>query len=170
MEITRVKFYSESDLSIGFQMERVNQILSNRHLWESYDNINDLIELFNMKLLLDCIKDRLKDNIRIQYETDKPVIMPIVAKFFTQIDNDNVAEYLLNTDFEYKEDFWALFSKFKLYKRINEMTINKLLQDKIASLPDLLHIPALVTYYGNIIRKQLLENITYSTILISEYL
>lgn len=47
----RAKFYSRTDLSNGIHLIRAERVLDNYQEGQDYENVNDVLELFNVKLL-----------------------------------------------------------------------------------------------------------------------
>ena len=47
MELTeRVHFYTASDLSLGWQIPRINVLIGKRSSWFTFTDVNDVIELY----------------------------------------------------------------------------------------------------------------------------
>lgn len=49
----RVNYYSKNDLGSGLQLLQTEKVLDRYQEGQSYSNINDVLELYNVKLFLD---------------------------------------------------------------------------------------------------------------------
>jgi len=48
-----IKYYSKDDLSVGWELQRAEPILADFDVTRDYDDINEIIELYNIQKLLE---------------------------------------------------------------------------------------------------------------------
>ncbi len=144
-----IKFYGENDMSIGWALEASEDKLQTVSSESNAKNINEAIELFNIKQLLDT-GVRLKkwdENTYNGYKAQAPLLMKLCAKFFSQINDDNFIQIEEEICVSYLEDFWMLIEKFKVYERINKETFKRFLE-KNPTLWVILKRKHIVNYFG----------------------
>ena len=145
-----IKFYSQSNLSITWELEKAESILSSFNSNFIYEDINAVIELYNIQQLMNTgVKLNSWDDV--QYEKHKNTsksFSGIIGRFFSKITNDNFIEYTQKVCIDYFDDFWELVVKFKTYKRISEDIFLYYLRLPDSSLHEILKHKDLVDYYN----------------------
>ncbi|MDF2985221.1 MAG: hypothetical protein K0R50_731 [Eubacterium sp.] len=145
-----VKFYSEYDLSVGFHLERAELVLNSSDSNNEYNDINQIIELYNIKQYLDHgLRLTTWDNFEFTKYQEKSKTFPnIIGKFFATINGKNLAEYYGQLCVTYNEDFWQLLCDYKAYERIEKDNFSKLLLQNDVVLWHILQHRELVRYFG----------------------
>lgn len=168
----RVQFYSVSDLSIGWQLPRIESVMDKFNFWQEFDDINDIIELFSVYLILETNIHFREWNAENQFQSsdESKKILAVIGRFFNKITENSLHETLDRMDRQYSKMFWRLFEKYKVYNRVDELQFSKVLNQSEISLIDILTNKQLVEHYGNAIRNFLFDNIEYTKLLIEEHL
>ena len=155
--LERITWFSKEDLTVFREKERVKTIIETFCVANNYVDINDVIELYNVKLFydggvfVDCLDARNMDI----YATQVKNIWSKICCYFNEITNENIEElYVSIEDFIYKEYFWELYAKCKVWKNISEETFSKLFglcDDKQMILRN----NSIVSQYDNILAELL---------------
>jgi len=170
--MSRVKFYSINDLMYGHNLSNCHRLLLDYDsgVKEAQD-VNDIIELYNTKKYLDN-KVYLADwtsEIMAQLERISNEKIGIIARFIKSIDNDNLLDIYNKVNRNYKDDFWELFDKFKVYENISNDYFKEFLQTSKVSLLELLHCKNITNHFGEIIRENMLNNSSSAELLLDKY-
>ena len=167
----RVKFYSATDYSSGFHLWRVKEIIdqfnSNK---EDYD-INEIIEFYNIIKFVDIkayLKTWKKEDIEIIEKVCKEY-KRIVACYLKGINDSNFVELYNKVDTIYKDDFFELLEKYKIYEQVSETIFDEILHNGKVCMHYILRNKELVNHYGNIIRTCLLNNSKYAELILDKY-
>lgn len=127
----RIKYYSKSDLSIGWNLQKIEEIIKEYDEKRKDYKINDIIEFYNITKFLDnelylknWDKDYIDDlkNINIKLKAS-------IGRHFNNIKNKNIYEIFNSIEIRYKEDFFEIFENYKLYNRINQTSFNRLISN-----------------------------------------
>lgn len=157
----RVKFFSTYDLSIGFYMTIVEKKLDIFDENIDYTDINDILEFENIKYFIE-------NNIFHKDWTDKKIedyknkiekFPKVLGKFFSKIKENNIIDEISKLSNEYIENFWELFTEYKVYKRISEDKFRNILKLDKCYINNILHFEKIVKYYDSVIKEYLLSNI-----------
>ena len=150
-----VKFYSEYDLSVGFYLKKAELVLNTIDCNNEYNDINQVIELYNIKQYLDH-ELRLttwNDSSFAKYQEKSKTFPKIISKFFATIDGRNMAEHYSQLCITYYEDFWQLVCDYKAYEHIERDNFPKLLLQNDVALWHILQHRELVKYFGQEIAR-----------------
>lgn len=167
-----VKFYSKSDLSIAGNLEKAISILKLFDENKDYTNVNEIIELYNIDLIMNC-------GIRLQgmeesevdfYKKICKLCMKVIERFYSQINESNFLEICNTICIGYIQDHWGLFTKFKVYERISGEIFEKYLYEPDTALWVLLKEKKLVKHYGKELAKCLRNSEQTASLIISNFL
>lgn len=167
-----VKFYGASDLGAGRQLQKAETVLNCFAPTKEYENINEIIELYNIQELLDSGVS-LKSWTREQEEKYKSISLTftaIIGKFFSHIDDENFLETVSAVSNTYTKDFWTLFSRFKIYKHISSNIFENCLSLSHADLGKILEHKNIVDYFGPQLANILRTSSQTAQLLIEKYL
>ena len=159
--MSRIKYYSLNDLSIGYNLVKCEKILKNFDKKKEYNEINDVIELYNIYLFFDHEFKLLKWSDD-EYESYKEIADKMKRKvyiFFNKITNDNFKEMYENVNFEYKDNFWTLFEKNINKLNISEQNFNDILNSSYINIYNILCNKKTVERYDKIIKDYLINNV-----------
>lgn len=146
-----IKYYSNNDMSIGYSLEQAEPVINAFDPAKEYTDINKVIELFNIQQLMDSgvlltkwdsqTVEKLKATCKLFNEK--------IGRFFAGINNDNFIEVFKSLNSLYIEDYWFLFSRYKVYTRVEGTAFISLLTQDIAALWPVLEQKAIVDYYDS---------------------
>lgn len=167
----RIKYYSPSDWSGGYNLEKAEQVILNFDNDKEYD-INDILEFFNIYKYFDNKVYLTKwDDDYIQKLKDIVKQMKVKAyKYFnTKINEDNIISVYETVDIHYKNEFFELFSNCIEAMNISNEKMAELLQCEKIRIRDVLEYKTLVIKYDDIIKEYLMNNNESVELLIGKY-
>lgn len=169
-DLNRVIFYSEDDMTAGYQMSKCEHILKNNEEIITED-INNIIELYNIKKFIDkelYLKKWTQNDIK---NFKKKVIEfgSIVGQFMLKINNDNIVSYHKQLIYNYVDSFWELLNNQKLYKQITNGSIEIIFKNNPHEIKGFLTNKRLVEKYNITIKEFLLSYSNTAEILLSIY-
>ena len=168
----RVVFFSKYDWSLGYQYKRISELMDLQNEWESYHELNDVIELYNVLLVIDTglYPNNITKEEWSNYQKTIGKIKPIVAKRFAKVTDKTIAGDLDSIDISYKHWFWNILFEFNGTDSISSSVVLDILNSGAANILHFLHNKKAVKKYGEAIKNYLLNNICYVRELVSEYL
>lgn len=148
----RVIFHSVNDLSISHYLSKAESILKRKIIEKDYD-INDVLELYNIKLFFDngAYLARWSDSDINTYKKTVQVFGAIVGKFIAKIDNSNFQQHHSNLIYSYVNSFWNLINNHKQFKKITPCKISESLERNPYQIRNLLKHKTLVNHYQEVI-------------------
>jgi hypothetical protein len=169
--VDRVKFYSTNDLSYSYYLECSEKVIINHRNDKKLECINDVIELYNIQKYFDneIYLTRWKSNDIKKYKDIVKTFMPIIARFFVNINIDKFDKYYEKIDFDYRQDFWELIVKFNLYQKIDPLKFEIFLYESKVNLHEILIHRGIAKYFGCPIREYMLFNKSSAEVLLDEY-
>ena len=117
-----VKYYSNMDLSTGWALAKAEPIIRAFDTNKEYDNINQVIELYNIERLLSTgvtLPD-WKQGTLTEYRDIMRPVQASIGRFFAKICDQNFTEIFDQVAITYIDDFWTLIVQYKVYKRISK--------------------------------------------------
>lgn len=167
----KVRFLSTNDLMYGHYLKNSEKLIKEYDAGKEVQDINGVIELYNAKKYFDneiylpewIIADinRYKDTIKI--------ILGTIAKFFRSITEDTFILFYNEVDIEYKNEFWELIEKFKVYTNISEAKFKEFITTSEVRLYELLRHRSIIEYFGEIIRDSMINDCSSAELLIDKY-
>lgn len=154
----RIKFFSVYDLSIGFYIDKLKEKLDLFNSNIEYNDINDILELMNIKCFVEnniFHKDWTNDQIQ-DYQNKVLEFPKVLGKFLSKITTDNIINKVSTIDIIYIDDFWKIFSEYKIYKKIKEETFENILKLNDFYINHILKYKSIVAYYDKLIKNYLL--------------
>lgn len=163
----RVQYYSDHDMSIGYQFNRIKEIFAKN--WdESIKDINDVIELYSAFLILKIPVCMQSFDVTDRQALDKKErILPLVNKYFSKLNNATFLSDVHKLESNYRQFFWYLFEKNKCYLNIYEDVFQKAIVES-NSLSLILRNKNTVDQYKNSIRY-ILSHMQFSWLLFLRY-
>lgn len=144
-----VKYYGESDLSIGWALSKAEPIIKSFDSSKDHDDINQVIELYNIDRLLNSgvsLKKWSQETLD-EYKSKMRPVYSIVGRYFAQISDLNFAALYDQVAPNYTEDFWALFNKLKTYQKVSKEIFLEFLNRPNTVLYEILSYKELVSAY-----------------------
>lgn len=167
----RIKYYSPSDWSGGYNLEKAEQVILNFDNDKEYD-INDILEFFNIYKYFDNKVYLTKwDDDYIQKLKDivKQMKAKVYKYFNTKINEVNIISVYETVDIHYKNEFFELFSNCIEAMNISNKKMAELLQCEKIRIRDVLEYKTLVIKYDDIIKEYLMNNNESVELLIGKY-
>lgn len=164
----RVKFYSKEDWASGYHLKKAEQILT-KFNEDSIFNINDILEMHNIILYIENglkLKTWTQEQIE-SYITQCKSIKNIIGRYFGNLTNENIIENYLQLEYNYRNDFWLLFEKYKLFNKISATVFTQMLALNEVWIQDILQCKNTVKTYGKELRDKLVSNPSTATIILN---
>lgn len=170
--ISRIKFYGVNDMSTGHFLADAEVKLESLDFTQPITDINDALELYNIVEMFksDARLLRWSDDSYAKLKKDSLSIPGLLGRYFTTITNDNISDELSRLDYNYIDDFWALFVFYSLYDRISCDTIRSILEQNTRCFHSLLQQKHIVIAYSDLLTEVFMSSESNAEILISEYL
>lgn len=171
-EYIGVKYYSDNDLSLGWNLEKSEEIIQSIDFYKTDNNINYILELYNVHLLiksdarLTSWSDEYYNNIKIKTNG----IMRVVAKYFNNIELDDISNFYDDISYLYLDNLWELISKFKIYEKFNSYSFAEFLRNKRVNLEYILRHKSIVEKFDDKIKDYILSYEGSAELLISYHL
>lgn len=167
-----VKYYGKNDMSIGWYLEKAEKVINSFDENNSHDDINSILELYNISLLFDS-QERLNTWNDVYYCDLKLKVnrfIPIISKYFSNLDILKIKSFYNKISRQYQEDFWRLFSRFKTYEKVKNEEFTSILYEFNVSLYLILIHQDIVKYFDNEISDYMKYSTLTAVILIKHYL
>lgn len=168
----RVKYYSTNDLSAGFYLKRIEDIICNFVVEKKRVDINEIIELYNIQQFfhngiysIHWTKQQLNDYSEIVSDFSK-----VIGEFFTRINTDTIESLFDTIYYDYRNDFWKLIEKYKVYDKISVEQFRKIILNKHFILNYVLKCKNIVKKFSDEIITYMEKNPFCAEIILSYYL
>jgi hypothetical protein len=157
---TRVKFYGVNDYGTYFQVEHAVKILEHYDPSSTSRTISDILELYNAQLFAESnlFPKSYPDRQREACQALVPELRKTVAKFFSIIDDANIASVLVGVGYEYHADLLHLLSRYKVYDRCAAATVLPVLEKTHIGVGVMLACQNLVRTYDQDVRARLVSD------------
>ena len=162
----RVHWFSRNDMSIGYHLPRIEQIIEEFNIANDITDINDILELFEITKFVDngaCPKSWGQDMLSMVKQ-----FTPIVAKYFKQITKSELSNIYRSIDFGYRDSFWEIIDVFEIKGLIDENFLQTSFNESW-ELRELMYREKLVKRHGGLLRKLLISNPHSAEWLLNEY-
>lgn len=168
----RVKYYSTNDLSAGFYLKRIEDIICNFVVEKKIVDINEIIELYNIQQFfhnriysIHWTKQQLNDYSEIVSGFSR-----VIGEFFSGINIDTIESMFDTIYYDYRNDFWKLIEKYKVYDKISVEQFRKIILNKHFILNDVLKCKNIVKKFSDEIITYMEKNPFCAEIILSYYL
>jgi hypothetical protein len=154
----RIVYYSNYDGTTASSLIRAEEILSNLE-FSSESNINDQLEIYNIKIFFDngafLLKWSIDDRSRFVSIVEKAWIDSRV--FWRSLNSKNIINHLEILNYLYVKNFWFLIGYFQVYNSIDKETFRFIIFDDKIHIANILNVKTIVDYYDKEIRLFLME-------------
>lgn len=168
----RVKYYSTNDLSCGFYLKRIEDVICDFMIEKKRVDINEIIELYNIQQFfqnriysIHWTKQQLSDYKKIVSNFSK-----IIGIFFSKIDIDKIENMFDAICCNYRDDFWKLIEKYRVYDKISVEQFRDITLNKHFLLKDVLKCKNIVKKFSCEIVAYMVKNPFCAEIMLSYYL
>jgi hypothetical protein len=168
----RVLFYGAGDLAAGVHVERVAEIVAQFDPADAPTGITDVLELHHVQLYLENgILPRTFTAQQVQEaQAQVPQLRSAIARFFSTIDDSNVAAVVADINREYHHALVDLLGRSKAFDRCDAVRMLDALRATGVGLVTMLTSKKLVQAYDAEVRTQLLADAKNAEHLVSKYL
>ncbi len=169
-DLNRVVFHSVEDMARGHQLRKGEPTLRQK-FDEIPNDVNDILELFNIKLFIDAriyLNDWSNEDIEI-YRHEVVKYGEAIGQFMAKLNDDNILGLHDQLIFEYIESFWKLVDNHKVFKRISPNLIEQILVKEPHQIRAILRHEAIVKWFSEVIREFLLSYPQSAELLIEKY-
>lgn len=164
----RAKFYSVEDFGNYMQLSRAQIVLDNYVPDNTTLGINDILELYNVKLLLDnklALKTWDEETI-VRYNKIASGFGKDIVVFYSSHD---VSILFDEVEFQYQQDFWDVFEKFGLLDILTEDLIGKIFAVHPEQIENALHCEKIVKQFDNCLADWFMSFGAAATLLLNAY-
>lgn len=172
MEERRVRFYGVHDLAAGVHASRAAELAAGLDPGIGLASVMDALELHNVQKYLEhrllpisCSDDEVE-----QLVGQIPHIRSAVARYFTSIDDENIAVLLSEVGYEFHGDLLDLLGRNKVFERCDSSTVLTALKAARVRLSRMLANRNIVSAYDTDLRDELLAEPRNAEILARKYL
>ncbi len=168
----RVCFYSEHDMSIGYNLSLAEEAIE-RYKSIAPANINEIVELYHIKKLYDLNLTYTEEALQIKFEQLKNSTKDYNAKivtFFQSIPKGAIVAEYNKLDWRYHQTFWDIIEQFKLSNLISNDECRKIISSKIYTLELILRNKSVTNKFNGVIKDLLTTHTDSAHILIKKYI
>lgn len=163
-----VKFWSLFDWTFASNYElAIDKLNSNRDL-SSLSDINEIVELYEIYQIVTC--NGLKEEYSKPYLERAKSLIPVVAKFFKKLTDDNLESYYFSLCVHYIDSFWELFEKFPCFNSVSKEVMKKFLMRDDVAIYRIIEHSRITDVYDNEIADVLRQSDQTARMIVSEYL
>ena len=154
----RVRFYGVHDMAAGYHVERVLEIVEQFDPTEVPATITDVIELSQVQAYLENrMFPRSYSEEQVEAaEARVPHLRSVIGRFFSTIDDSNVAAVVIGVDYEYHSALVELLGRNKAFDRCGASTMLPALAATDVHLGTLLGSKKFVRAYDIEVRADLM--------------
>lgn len=169
-DLNRVEFYSKEDLAGGYQLSKAEPLLKGNKQ-PNYSDINDILELYNIKKYFDneLYLNKWTQEDVVNFKQKVTEFGKSVGLFISNMNDTNVIDLYAKVLRGYIDDFWEVVNNQTAFKRISKDNFKTILSKEPHVIHTILHHKQLVEYYDSEIRTLLLTYSQSAEILLSIY-
>ena len=173
MDDLRVKFYSATDMASGWNLAEAEKILDKMDPNANVDDINDALELYNIKNYIDSKVYLLvwSDEKKQKYvDIAKTIIPRKLGIFCSKISDNNILSFVKKLHFQYDDDFWEMMANYNGYTKISSYKFKEILNMENVHLRSILKHSTLVKHYNDELAEEIKSSPYNAMLLISNFL
>jgi len=170
VDLNKVVFYSKEDMAGSMQLKKGEDVLRNPTK-SNYTNINDILELYNIKKYIDnelYLLGWTQDDIT-NFKQKATEYNKVIGQFMSSINESNVIQLYDNTVREYTNSFWELVNNQSVFKRISKTNFSDILTKEPYLIHNILTHKNIVEHYNIELKDFLLTYSQSAEILLSIY-
>ena len=171
-EFRRVRFYGAQDLASGWHAPRVIELASQFDPEKALTSVVDVLELHNVQQYLEhqILPDFCTEDERTRLLAQAPQIRSAVARFFSTVDDSNVAGVMAGVDHEYHGDLLDLLGRNGAFERCDSNLAIPAMKSAGIYLGEMLASKSLAQAYDREMRDELLASPCGAEFLVRKYL
>lgn len=154
----RINFYPKENISNEYTLSKIEEFFEN-YKQENEFALIDLIEFYNIKLYFDnnLFPANWTNNKKTEYIEIVKKTVETLKKQILSINDYSLESELNNLDYNYFNDYWSLLVNLHVYKKINEITITKILKNNPSQIHQIISQKNLVDKFDKVIRVFLMD-------------
>lgn len=158
-------------MSIGYNLVLAEKAII-KYQNATPSNINDVIELYHIKKLLDnnCRLTTWDDDYLNQLKVQVKDYNGIIAKFFKAISVEQIEVIYESIEWGYRQTFWDIIDQFKMFNIISADVLKRIAQENANDFRTILKCGFIVEKFKGIIRDILLSKSDSAHIIIDKYI
>lgn len=158
-------------MSIGYNLVLAEKAII-KYQNATPSNINDVIELYHIKKLLDnnCRLTAWDDDYLNQLKVQVKDYNGIIAKFFKAISVEQIEVIYESIEWGYRQTFWDIIDQFKMFNIISADVLKRIAQENTNDFRTILKCRFIVEKFKGIIRDILLSKSDSAHIIIDKYI
>jgi hypothetical protein len=168
--MTCIKFYSEYDMSCGWNLEKIIEKINSGTIESEWD-IVDVLDFFNVLkyISIERFSNIIVNETSIDIKTYEKRIKQKIG-MFVGCCGDEFIDLYDEIDFDNTEDFFEVFEGYKLYKGIKIENFRRFLEKKNVNIYKVLKFKRMTEYFDKVIKVVLLSNPMNAEAILSKYL
>lgn len=165
-----IKFYSEYDLSCGWNIEKIIEKVNSGAI-ESQWGITDVLDFYNVLkyISVERFSNHIVHETSIDITTYEKRIKQKIG-MFVGCHKDAFINLYDKIDFDNTDEFFEIFEGYKLYQRIEIDNFRRFLETKNVHIYAVLKFKRITEYFDEAIKAVLLSNSMNAEIILSKYL
>ena len=165
----RIVFYSKEDMSASNNLKRAEELLNNYNSNET-SSINDLLEIYNIKLYFenDLYLLNWTEEVKSKYKEIIEANWKLLKERLIKTDDNNIESTLNDLDFNFRKDFWNLLNQLSSFKKINNSKFEEILNNFKHHITYILQQKGIVEKFDKQIRFFLIDYKESAEILLSK--
>lgn len=158
-------------MSIGYNLVLAEKAII-KYQNATPSNINDVIELYHIKKLLDnnCRLTTWDDDYLNQLKVQVKDYNGIIAKFFKAISVEQIEVIYESIEWGYRQTFWDIIDQFKMFNIISADVLKRIAQENANDFRTILKCGFIVEKFKGIIRDIFLSKSDSAHIIIDKYI
>lgn len=126
----RIVFYSKEDMSTSSNLKKAEELLNNYTSNETF-SINDLLEIYNIKLYFENDLYLLNWTVetKSKYRKIIEVNWNLLKERLIKIDDNDIGNTLNDLEYNFKNDFWNLLNQLSSFKKISISKFEEVLKN-----------------------------------------
>lgn len=127
----RVQFFGPHDLSAGYYINRVVEIVETFNKETFPNSISDILELHNAQKFIEAeiFPGSFGETRRAQLISQLKPIRSHIARYFSSVDGKNISQRVRDVDFFYHSDLVELLSRARVFERCDGPTLLAVLSE-----------------------------------------
>ena len=123
-------------------------------------DINDAVEFYQINLYFEngARSTEWSDEQFTAYYEKQKNLFSLTMRFFNGLNEDNIEKEYGNVEIDYKEAFWELFDKCKLFNKYLDSTFKKIIHLEHVSPYHIFTKKNIVNKYGEVLREFIKQN------------
>lgn len=167
----RIKYYSDTDMSIGRSLRQAEQKLLELSSKPSCEDVNEALEFANILKLFRCGRGQQSwsPEYREKLNGMAEKLKAPMGKFWQGVTDLNFIEVWEKVDWQYRNDFWEEFANHKVWERVTPECFAQYLE-KEPTLKNILCQKGVVKRYDEALATHMKQRKDSAEVLLSGYL